>query len=175
VINPSDIKILIAEDEPDLRDLLAAKFRVFGFNVETAHSGSAAWDKLLQSDDFQIVVTDLRMPDGTGFDLLNKVKGRNVMFPRVFVISAFSDVPKHQLFDAGAEDFMPKPFDTKILLDVIRKSLLKTEDRWRAPSSKPAKVDLSFELSELSEAIATEEFGAGRGGFLFGTTLIRYC
>ena len=171
MINPSDIKILIAEDEPDLRDLLAAKFRVFGFNVDVAHSGAAAWEKLESNDDFQIVVTDVRMPDSSGYDLLSKAKNRNVLFPKVFVISAFSDIPKHQLFDAGAEGFMPKPFDTMILLDVIRKSLLSTDDRWRAPSSTPPKENLVLEFPEASEAMDLQEFGVGRGGFYIKGTL----
>lgn len=165
MINPSDINILIAEDEPDLRDLLAAKFRVFGFNVETAHSGDSAWEKVQSISDLQIVVTDVRMPGGSGYDLLKNCKNRNAILPKVFVISAFSDFPRHQLYDMGAEGFMTKPFDTKVLLDVIRKSLLSAEDRWRAPNSTTKKGDVSADLPKLDDAIASQVFGAGRGGF----------
>lgn len=165
MINPRDIKVLIAEDEPDLRDLLAAKFRVFGFDVSTAHNGSAAWDKLLTDDNIQIVITDIRMPNGSGYDLLKKCKERNSVFPRVFLISAFTDYTEAELFGLGAEGFINKPFDTKILLNIVRKSLLTTADRWRAQNAETPKKHLNFVMDGLEVSTQSGELGFGRGGF----------
>lgn len=165
MINPKDIKVLIAEDEPDLRDLLAAKFRVFGFNVSTAHNGSVAWDKLLADKDIQIVITDIRMPNGSGYELLKKSKENNPVFPRVFLISAFTDYTEAELFALGAEGFINKPFDTKILLNIVRKSLLKTSDRWRAQNAETPKDHLNFVLDGLEVSTQSREIAFGRGGF----------
>ncbi len=165
MINPRDIKVLIAEDEPDLRDLLATKFRVFGFNVSSAHNGSAAWDKLLADKDIQIVITDIRMPNGSGYDLLKKCKDRDPVFPRVFLISAFTDYTEAELFSLGAEGFINKPFDTKILLNIVRKSLLKTSDRWRAQNAETPKDHLNFIMDGLEISTQSGELAFGRGGF----------
>lgn len=168
-INPGDINVLIAEDEADLRDLLAAKFRVFGFNVMTAHSGNSAWDKILQNSNIQIVITDDRMPNGSGFELLSKIKQQNSEFPRVFVISAFCDHTPEQLYHQGAEGFINKPFDTKVLLDVVRKSLLDTGDRWAHPLSRPPDITITENMGSKKDAIARHAFEFGRGGFFVET------
>lgn len=169
MINPKDIHVLIAEDEPDLRDLLAAKFRVFGFQVATAHNGTAAWDKLLEDQNFHIVITDIRMPNGTGYSLLQKCKERHAVSPKVFLISAFTDHTEEELFAMGSEGFINKPFDTKVLLDVVRKSLLKLEDRWRPQNADQPPTLLSAQLPDLKSSIEQKKFGMGRGGFYFFT------
>jgi len=165
LINPRDIKVLIAEDEPDLRDLLAAKFRVFGFNVMTAHSGNMAWDKVLENSGVQIVVTDIRMPNGSGYELLQKCKQKDSEFPRVFLISGFTDYTVQELMALGSEGFISKPFDTKDLLNIVRKSLLNTSDRWRAQNADTPEFKLELEFPSLEKSTQNGYLLFGRGGF----------
>ncbi len=169
LIQPKDIHVLIAEDEPDLRDLLAAKFRVFGFQVSTAHNGTAAWDKVIEDGNIHIVITDIRMPNGTGHGLLQKCKKKNPALPKVFLISAFTDHTEEELFHIGSEGFINKPFDTKVLLDVVRKSLLKLEDRWRAQNADQPLDTIKVTLGDLKTSLDNKKFAFGRGGFFVET------
>lgn len=165
MINPGEVRVLIAEDEPDLRDLLAAKFRVFGFDVVTAENGTVAWDVLLKDSKVQIVITDIRMPNGTGYELLKKCKERDPVFPRVFLISAFSDFSQAHLFNMGSEGFISKPFDTKVLLSIVRKSLLSVSDRWRGQNVEIPEIKVEMNAPSFEESIQQNQFRLGRGGF----------
>lgn len=170
MINPGEIQVLICEDEPDLRDLLAAKFRVFGFDVITSPNGNTAWDILLQNPNIQIIISDIRMPNGSGYELLQKCKERNPVFPRVFLISGFTDYSEAELFNLGSEGFISKPFDTKVLLSIVRKSLLSLSDRWRGQNTDIPESQIEFSEESLEKALDSKKLRFGRGGFCIETT-----
>ncbi|PIQ83868.1 MAG: type II secretion system protein GspE [Candidatus Omnitrophica bacterium CG11_big_fil_rev_8_21_14_0_20_63_9] len=102
--------ILVVDDELKLCDTLATLFNKKGFRVATANSVHEALEKLpqIQAD---VVVLDLRLPDGSGMEVLSELKARHPE-TRVVVISALAEPATiKEAFDRGASSYLTKPFD----------------------------------------------------------------
>jgi two-component system response regulator PilR (NtrC family) len=122
-------RILVVDDEAGLRDMLGILFRREGFDVALASgfvSGKASIEKRPATDEpFDIVLTDLMMPDGSGLDLLTLVKEQS-KDSEVIVMTAHSTI--ETAIDAmkrGAYDFITKPFGTSEVRALARKALEK--------------------------------------------------
>lgn len=123
-------KILIVDDEDFLREILEERFQVFHYQTLSAASGNKAWG-LLQNSQVDVVISDIKMKDGDGLDLLKKIKARNPHFPKVFIMTGFhEDFQEKDILNLGADGFFPKPFDATQIRDVIQKSLISEVDRW---------------------------------------------
>ena len=103
-------RVLIVDDEPDLRELLRLELEGHGWQVEEAANGRDAW-RLLQSRDVDVVLTDLRMPGGSGLELVEKLRERGAPPPEIFLMSAYADVSLEQTRSLGAHPLLAKPFD----------------------------------------------------------------
>jgi two-component system response regulator PilR (NtrC family) len=102
-------KVLIVDDDEDIRSLLCQVLKK-NFQVFEAAGGNEAW-QMLQNQNFDAVITDMRMPEGTGDELLKKIRQKyNNKIP-VIIITAFSDQPSEYLINSGANAVFPKPFD----------------------------------------------------------------
>jgi DNA-binding NtrC family response regulator len=120
-------RILIVDDEPSIRKVLAAHLRRFGHETETADDGAQAIAKL-QEEPFHLVVTDLKMPNVDGMALLRWIHQNQPGLP-VILITAFGTVETAvEAIKAGAFDYVTKPFDRDELQNVISKALA-TEQR----------------------------------------------
>ncbi len=107
---PPTERVLIVEDDPGLRRLLADEVRDGGLEVVTATSAEEALP-LLTSFEPDVVVSDLRLPGASAFDLLRAARTLHVP-PAFQVISAFGSVPQAvEALKAGADDFLTKPLD----------------------------------------------------------------
>ena len=73
MINPKEITILIVDDEIDLRDSIAFDYKRKGFNVLVASSGNEAFE-IVKKNKVNVVLSDVRMPDGDGIELLYNIK-----------------------------------------------------------------------------------------------------
>ena len=104
--------VLVADDDPDMRDLIALKLERLGFRVTPVGDGRAALD-LLAGTPFDLAVLDMRMPRVSGLEVLRILRGEPDR-PRlpVLMISAASDASP-ELHDAGADLFLPKPFSLR--------------------------------------------------------------
>jgi two-component system, NtrC family, response regulator PilR len=114
--------ILIVDDEASLRDMLGIVLRKEGFVVVTADSRSSA-ARLLSTQSVDLVLTDLRLPDGDGIEILRHVKAAS---PETFVIvmTAFGSTETAvAALKLGAHDYLMKPFDIEELKIVIRNAL----------------------------------------------------
>lgn len=104
-------RILVVDDEPALRDTLSILFRRESYDVVTAPGCRSAIEAIQQADPpFPVVLTDLRMPDGDGFEVLEAAKARSEA-TEIIVMTAFHE----HAFDAmrrGAYDFVSKPFSS---------------------------------------------------------------
>ena len=103
-------RVLIVDDEPDLRELLRLELEAHGWQVEEAANGHDAW-RLLQSRDVDVVLTDLRMPGGSGLELVEKLRERGAPPPEIFLMSGYADVSLEQTRALGAHPLLAKPFD----------------------------------------------------------------
>lgn len=118
--NDDNNSVLVVDDEPGMRMALTANFRREGWRVESASGASEALRKF-RSDCFPLVVTDVRMPDGDGLQLMRSVRATN---PRtaVIVLTAFGSVPEAvQAIQGGACDYLTKPISFEQLQASVRR------------------------------------------------------
>jgi len=106
--------ILIVDDENDLREAVAFDFRRKGFTVLSAKSGLGALE-LVKSSKVDLIISDIRMPDGDGFFLLEKIQSLEAKIPLIF-ITGFTDRTEAECLQKGALKVIPKPFDRKALM-----------------------------------------------------------
>jgi DNA-binding NtrC family response regulator len=127
------MKILIVDDEVSIREIIQKNlFQMGGFNVETAQNGAEAIEKI-EKEVFDLVLTDLKMPEMDGLELLKNIKGTR---PEVMVIlmTAFGSIETAvEAMKMGADDYITKPINLDHLLLHISKvqkgSLLLKENR----------------------------------------------
>jgi len=103
-------KILIVDDDHEVREMLGGNIALFGYEYDTAEDGLAAIDKL-KGDNFSIVISDIKMPNFDGIQLLQYIR-KNYPFVDVIIVTGFGD--KYSYVDVikeGASDFLSKPFN----------------------------------------------------------------
>lgn len=104
-------KVLVVDDELDLREIIADELRAGGFEVVEASGGHAAW-ALIQKEKFQCVLSDVRMPQGDGKELLKRVQTLPAADrPVFFLMSGFTDFTEEEAVTMGARKVFAKPFD----------------------------------------------------------------
>jgi two-component system response regulator PilR (NtrC family) len=114
----SDIQILVIDDEPDLRTLYELTLLREGYQVDAAATIQEAWD-LLNAKRFDLVITDMRLPDGSGVDLLKGVRAQQRR-ERCLVITAYGSAENAvESLKAGAFDYLTKPVDLKQFRAVV--------------------------------------------------------
>ena len=107
-------RLLIVDDDADMRLLLAEYFRRLGFDVEERESGTAALEPAVAGN-FDCFIFDVSMPGMSGFELLKKVRERSVQTPTLFLTAHDALDDKVAGFEAGADDYLAKPFSPREL------------------------------------------------------------
>ena len=118
-------KVLIVEDEMDLLDLLDFNLTRNGFVTSGALDGLDAMAKV-DSFDPDIVVLDLMLPKRSGWDICKAIKERGKSIPVIMTTAKCMPEDRVTGFEAGADDYMTKPFDVKELVIRINGLLGKT-------------------------------------------------
>ncbi len=112
-------RLLVVEDEPRLADMLVRLLEEEGYRVETARDGQAALHQLL-SRPYDLVVLDRQLPVLDGLELLAAVRRRGITVPVLILTARGSVADRVEGLDAGAEDYLTKPFDVDELLARLR-------------------------------------------------------
>ena len=107
-------RLLIVDDETDMRLLLAEYFRRLGFDVDERESGAAALEPAV-SGRFDCFILDVSMPGMSGFELLKKVRARGIQTAALFLTAHDALEDKVAGFEAGADDYLAKPFSPREL------------------------------------------------------------
>jgi len=125
---PVEAIVHIIDDDDAVRDSLAFLLTSSGIRAETHASATVFLDRFAEVS-IGCIVTDIRMPDISGIDLLRQVKERDPALP-VIVITGHGDVPLAvEAMKLGASDFLEKPFDDDALLAAIRNALDRERNR----------------------------------------------
>lgn len=111
--------VLLVDDDLNHRNAMAFDFKRKGFCVLHANSGREAWELIL-IERINLVITDIRMADGDGVELLRRIKDRDPRLPPVILITGYTDLNLADAKDWGAEAVFPKPIDRKGLLMTSR-------------------------------------------------------
>ena len=115
-------KILIVDDEKSILDLLNMVFKKQGYSVKNALSAEKAIE-LLEEDDFDLVLTDVKLPKKSGMDILKYTREKEPQIP-VVMITAYGTIKQAvEAFKAGAVDYVLKPFDVEELKIIVEKGL----------------------------------------------------
>jgi two-component system response regulator PilR (NtrC family) len=118
--------VLVVDDEADLRELLALTLVRLGLDVDTAESLAQARE-LLGRNHYALALTDMRLPDGIGLDLVREVASRNG--PPIAVITAYGSTENAiAALKAGAFDYLAKPVDLEQLRALVRSALQQPPD-----------------------------------------------
>jgi len=115
------LKVLVIDDEPPIRKLLRMGLQTQGYTTIEAPDGRTALEKLSEEPD--IVILDLGLPDMDGLDLLGKLRARKENVPIVVLSSRGDEAGKVNALDLGADDYVTKPFGTEELLARMRAAL----------------------------------------------------
>jgi two-component system response regulator PilR (NtrC family) len=169
----SSPRILIVDDEPDLRELLEITLVKMGMDVDSAESIAVA-RRYLANAEYALVLTDMRLPDGLGIDLVREVSSEHKNTP-VAVLTAFGSADNAvAALKAGAFDYLSKP----VGLDQLRLTVLSAlrisrpgEANWTGPASEKRPVlrlmgqstamqELRAQIARLARSIAARDIHA---------------
>ena len=157
---PSDVVVHVIDDDDAMRQSLEFLLRTARLNVRTYESAKAFLEVLPQLQ-AGCVITDVRMPDVSGIDLLKRLKEFNRDIP-VIVMTGHGDVPLAvEAMKIGATDFFEKPFDDEAMVAAVRAAL----NRGESDSHRTAELSqIRGRLTELSnrERQVLEGLVAGR-------------
>lgn len=148
------IKVLVIEDEKRVADLLKIGLEENGYQVLVAYDGEMGW-RLFQSNDFQLIISDIILPKLNGFELCQKIRKADEEIPILMLTALGTADDKLEGFDVGADDYMVKPFDFRELLAKVR-----VLQKRRAV----AKVDVAKEISYADLCINLERQEVRRNG-----------
>lgn len=115
----SATKVLIVDDDEESRRLLSEVLGASGYAVRAVANRSAARELLAREDGYAIVVADLRMPDGTGIELLRDLKKVNSKQEMILMSSFMSASERQTALDLGARALLEKPFRLSELLEAV--------------------------------------------------------
>ncbi len=150
------MKLLVVEDDLTLSTGICFELDSNGYLTVAAYNCKKA-HQLIQSDHFDLAILDVNLPDGNGFDLCHTIKKMHPQMPVIFLSA--NDLEQDILngFDLGAEDYVTKPFNMKILLRRIEVAVR------RNPASEQQTVNgwndgfLSLDFSKLTAARRNEK------------------
>ncbi len=145
------MKLLVVEDDRLLNNTLCYNLSAAGYTVDAAMTKSAA-DDLCKAQDYDLIVMDVNLPDGNGFELCRKIKERRPDTAVIFLTANDMESDMLKGFELGADDYVTKPFP----ISVFRKKVSALLARIRKQTGGDCYTDgtLSINFSELTAALA---------------------
>ena len=135
-------RLLVVDDEKTILELLSGSLRLAGFEVTTAVSGTEAVHAA-SSRRPDLVLLDVMMPDGDGFEALRRMRSAGIEVPVIFLTARDEEPDRVNGFDLGADDYVTKPFSLNELLGRIRAVLRRS--RPGDPGSRLCVADLELD------------------------------
>jgi response regulator RpfG family c-di-GMP phosphodiesterase len=143
-------KILITDDNDQVREAVQKILELFGHQVVSASSGQEALDLL--SDDLDVIILDINMPDMDGFETMAAFNKRHLGIPVLFLTGAGSMEYAVKAINLGAYDFIPKPIEDLDMFDVkIRRAI---EKRMYVRREEAYKENLETEIRSKTKELA---------------------
>jgi two-component system response regulator FixJ len=139
----AEVVIHIVDDEEAVRNSLAFLLSISGYAVRV-HESATSFLRQAKGLTSACLITDLRMPDMSGVDLLKRMRAENIMIPAI-VITGHGDVPMAvEAMKAGALDFLEKPFEDEVIIGAVS----------RAIEALEARPDVSHDVAGIRERLA---------------------
>jgi len=165
-LQPSDINILVVDDDNGLRESLTLFFKALKFTTFAAKSGNEAIGVIKQNPSIQIVLSDIRMADGNGIDFLKEVRKSFHRELKFFLMTGFDDLTLENAYAYGVDGFFSKPFSIGTVRDCIQQSFLKKNHLW---SRRPANSDITVKRNYpgFLSMCQANDISFGRSGVFF--------
>ncbi len=155
------MKLLIAEDDPKLLKSLTHIFELNHYVVDGVLNGIDAYDYAL-TEEYDGLILDIMMPGRDGITLLRELRAKGVTTPALFLSARTEVYQRVEGLDAGADDYLPKPFATKELLARVRAMLRRkdnfTPDILSFNSVTLNKSTFELEFEDKKIALSAREF-----------------
>ena len=123
--------LLLLEDDISLIDGLYYSLKKNGFYVDIARTVEEAEKQLAQIEKYDLLILDVTLPDGTGFEVCKNVRKHNKQIPIIFLTASDEEVNIIRGLDCGGDDYVTKPFGTRELIARVkanlRRSVVKNE------------------------------------------------
>ena len=130
------MRLLIAEDQRDLTEALTFLFEKNQFTVDAVYDGRSAYDYAVAGS-YDAIILDVMMPGLTGIEVLRRLREENISTPVMMLTAKAQKDDRITGFNAGADDYLPKPFDPDELLSRVRAMLR------RASAYQPTRLAFS--------------------------------
>lgn len=121
----SETRILVVEDEPNIRDIVEVALRFHGFRVTAVGTGAAALGEVLKNQP-DLVVLDVMLPDIDGFEVCRRIRADGVHPPVIFLTARDAVADTVRGLTLGGDDYVTKPFSVEALVARIRAVLRRT-------------------------------------------------
>ena len=113
------MRILVVEDEPKISQSIVSALSAANYSVETSHDGEDAWFRG-DTEDYDLIVLDLGLPKIDGLSVLKKWRSAGRMMPVLVLTARGAWMERVEGIDAGADDYLPKPFQVEELIARVR-------------------------------------------------------
>ncbi|GAA1484249.1 MULTISPECIES: response regulator transcription factor [Brachybacterium] len=137
-----EARLLVVDDEPNIRDLLATSLRFAGFEVFTASTGNEAIREATENQP-DLVVLDVMLPDMDGFTVTRRLRDRGEQYPILFLTAKDETQDKVAGLTVGGDDYVTKPFSLEEVVARIRAVLRRTH------GGHDATIDSSLVVGDL--------------------------
>ncbi|RHT56495.1 DNA-binding response regulator [Clostridium sp. AM29-11AC] len=164
------MRILFAEDEPALREVTVKRLKAEGFGVDGCRDGKEALD-YLDSTDYDVVILDIMMPGIDGLTVLRTLRSRGNTAPVMLLTARDAVADRVGGLDAGADDYLTKPFEFAELTARIRALLRRNSDNKTDTASV---ADLTVEFSTRKVTRGGVEISLSSREFALLESLIRH-
>ncbi len=152
------LHILVVDDDPALLEALpeTLRLRMNGVTVDTADSAAAALDRIA-SQNYDAIVTDIKMPGMDGLALLSEIRARRPDTPILIITGHGEHALAVQALRGGANDFIQKPIDRDHFVASLRRAIQAHEQNRRARDRQAALKRCASELEEIAEKLGGEQ------------------
>ena len=166
-------RILIVEDEQHLAEGLRFNLEAEGYQVQAVETGEAALELLLPQPDqltFDLVVLDVMLPVKDGFTVVSEMRGAGQFVPTLMLTARGRPEDVLEGFAAGADDYLPKPFELSILIARIRGLLRRKQ--WLRSTAPAAKSDAKDSYAFGEKSIHFDLLEVHAAGKIYPLTLM---
>jgi len=150
------VRILAVDDNPRIRQLLQANLSVEGYEVSTARDGAEALAEL-ERRPYDLVILDLMLPKKAGYEVARRIREVSAV-PRIMLTARNSEADIVRGFDAGADDYLTKPFSVNELIVRVRAVIRRTKFSEEIVSRQPLVAgEITIDLAQHRVLVRGQE------------------
>ncbi|MBB5893113.1 response regulator transcription factor [Kutzneria kofuensis] len=138
-------RLLVVEDEPSIRELLAASLRFAGFEVDTASTGTDAL-RNVERERPDLILLDVMLPDRDGFEVVRRLRSGGLGVPVLFLTARDGAEDKITGLTIGGDDYVTKPFSLEEVIARVNAVLRRTKAQPEPPDNRLRYADLELEV-----------------------------